>query len=189
MLKKEARKIYKQKRNEISPVQREKWNDLLLIQFQKISLPFIDVVFSYKAMEEYSEIDTTNIIRYLGFSNPDLKNAYPVCNFNNYTMKAVVAGSDDDFIVNRFGTLEPSGNTVLNAADIDLVLVPLLCFDKNGYRVGYGKGFYDKFLAGCRAGALKIGLSYFEAIDTITDRNEFDVPLDYCVTPERVYRF
>lgn len=189
MLKKEARKIYKQKRSDISAVQREKWNDLLLIQFQKISLPFINVVFTYKAMEEYSEIDTANIIRYLGFSNPELTTAYPVCNFTNYTMKAVVADNDDDFILNRFGILEPSGNTILNAADIDLVLVPLLCFDKQGYRVGYGKGFYDKFLAGCRPDALKIGLSYFEPIDKIADRNDFDIPLDYCVTPETVYGF
>jgi 5-formyltetrahydrofolate cyclo-ligase len=69
------------------------------------------------------------------------------------------------------------------------VFVPLLAFDNDGYRVGYGKGFYDKFLAKCRPDVLKVGLSYFDAIDTISDRAQFDIPLNYCITPQRIYEF
>ena len=70
-----------------------------------------------------------------------------------------------------------------------MVLVPLLAFDSKGYRVGYGKGFYDRFLKQCRNDCVKIGLSYFEPIDAINDAGEFDVPLDFCITPQKAYVF
>jgi len=69
------------------------------------------------------------------------------------------------------------------------VLVPLLSFDKKGFRVGYGKGFYDRFLMQCKSDCIKIGLSYFDPIDVIDDADEFDVPLDFCITPQKVYVF
>ena len=74
-------------------------------------------------------------------------------------------------------------------AEIDLVFVPLLAFDKKGFRVGYGKGFYDKWLAGCRPDCIKVGFSYFEPVESIDDRHEFDVPLNLCITPHNVYVF
>ena len=73
--------------------------------------------------------------------------------------------------------------------EIDLVLVPLLAFDQEGYRVGYGKGYYDKFLSQCREDVIKIGLSFFEPVDAISDINQFDMSLNYCVTPQQVYDF
>jgi 5-formyltetrahydrofolate cyclo-ligase len=69
------------------------------------------------------------------------------------------------------------------------VLVPLLAFDESGYRVGYGKGFYDRFLQQCRKDVLTVGFSYFDAIDKIEDTHQFDVPLNYCITPHRIYEF
>jgi 5-formyltetrahydrofolate cyclo-ligase len=74
-------------------------------------------------------------------------------------------------------------------ADIDMILVPLLAFDKKGYRVGYGKGFYDKYLADCRKNCIKAGFSYFDPVDEIADKGDFDVPLDLCITPQSVYVF
>lgn len=189
MLKKEARKLYRKKRENISHSQKEKWHDLILIQFQKLRLPFIETLFSYIVMESHNEIDPSNIVRFLKFNNPELITVYPVCEFPDCTMKAIVADDDDEFTLNQFGTLEPTYGPELNPKEIDLLIVPLLCFDKKGYRVGYGKGFYDKFLTNCREDVIKIGLSYFEPIDEITDRDEFDVPLNYCVTPDHIYVF
>jgi len=94
-----------------------------------------------------------------------------------------------ELINNEFGIDEPeSGNKILED-EIDLVLVPLLAFDKKGFRVGYGKGFYDKFLFNCRIDTLKIGLSFFDPVDEIVDINQFDISLNYCVTPKDVFIF
>jgi 5-formyltetrahydrofolate cyclo-ligase len=64
-----------------------------------------------------------------------------------------------------------------------------LAFDKKGHRVGYGKGFYDKFLTECKPKIINIGLSFFVPEELISDVLESDVILDYCVTPSGVYEF
>jgi 5-formyltetrahydrofolate cyclo-ligase len=88
-----------------------------------------------------------------------------------------------------YGIEQPRSGDIVSPLVIDCVLVPLLAFDEKGYRVGYGKGFYDRFLPVCRPGVISIGVSYFEAVPLISDTNEYDVPLTYCVTPQRLYVF
>jgi len=72
---------------------------------------------------------------------------------------------------------------------MEVVFIPLLAYDKNGNRVGYGKGFYDKFLAECNPNTIKIGLSFFEPEELISDINTSDVQLNYCVTPNKTFKF
>ena len=64
-----------------------------------------------------------------------------------------------------------------------------MAFDGKGNRIGYGKGFYDEFLKNCSKDTLKIGLSFFEAEAAIDGIEPHDIPLDYCVTPEKIYTF
>ena len=84
---------------------------------------------------------------------------------------------------------EPMDGVVTDAGIIDLVFVPLLIVDKLGYRIGYGKGFYDKYLPHCRPDCLKVGFCYFEPIEEIEGTHEFDVPLNLCITPNKFYVF
>ena len=90
---------------------------------------------------------------------------------------------------NRWGIPEPAAGREIAPETIDLVLIPLLAFDRKGHRVGYGKGYYDRFLKRCRGDCMKLGLSFFEPVDSIYDAGEHDVPLDLCVTPHRTYVF
>ena len=90
---------------------------------------------------------------------------------------------------NRFGIPEPSYGNSCDILKIDYVFVPLLCFDAAGNRVGYGQGFYDKFLSSCRDNCIKIGLSHFDPINKIEDCNEMDIKLDFCITPNKTYAF
>jgi 5-formyltetrahydrofolate cyclo-ligase len=92
-------------------------------------------------------------------------------------------------IISAWQISEPLHDEFIASQLIDLVLVPLLCFDWRGFRVGYGKGFYDKFITNCRQDCLKIGLSYFAHVDEITDIHEFDEKLDFCVLPNSVIKF
>lgn len=68
-----------------------------------------------------------------------------------------------------------------------LVLVPLLAFDKNGNRVGYGKGYYDRFLKFATKDTTIVGISLFEPVEFIEDSEDFDIKMNYCITPERVW--
>ena len=83
---------------------------------------------------------------------------------------------------------EPAG-TGIPPTEIDAVLVPGLCFDQMGHRVGYGKGYYDKFLSQCRPDCIKIGLSLFPLIDMIDGVGPHDVALDDCITPATLISF
>ena len=96
---------------------------------------------------------------------------------------------ETELVQSRFQIHEPAHNESVASSEIDLILVPLLCFDRRGYRVGYGKGFYDKLLNRCRADILKIGVSFFPQVEKIIDVHEFDAKLDFCVTPESIVNF
>ena len=65
------------------------------------------------------------------------------------------------FIQNDYNILEPDSSEEILPTDLDVVIIPLLCFDKNGNRVGYGGGYYDKFLSKTENAVMKIGLSFF----------------------------
>ena len=93
------------------------------------------------------------------------------------------------FQKNALGIPEPVSGIEIEALKIDVVFVPLLAFDNKGNRVGYGKGYYDRFLARCKPDCIKIGLSFFEEEQDSFIIEPTDIPLDYCVTPEQLYDF
>ena len=189
MLKSNARKLYKEKRMTLSETERIKLDDLLLIQLQTIQLPFITFLLSYWPIEQNHEPNTHLFTDYLEFQNPELIICYPKTNFQDQSIQSVQTDDDTRFRKNEYNLYEPDDGVVVNAGGIDMIFVPLLSFDKNGCRVGYGKGFYDRYLMQCRSDCLKVGFSYFEPLDSIDDSNEFDVPLNLCVTPTTVYVF
>ena len=189
MTKAALRKIYKEKRKQISWKDKERWTDLVLINFQKLDLPFISCVHTYIAIEEQNEIETENMTRYLKFKNPGIKIVVPKINLDAGEMRHYIFNDDVEMAPNSFGIIEPVKGEKVDATEIDLVLTPLLAFDKRGYRIGYGKGFYDKFFTKCKQDVIRVGLSFFEPEEIIDDINVHDIPLHYCVTPHNVYTF
>ena len=89
---------------------------------------------------------------------------------------------------NAWGIPEPQGGIEIDPQQLDVIFIPLLAFDIKGNRLGYGKGFYDRFLSNCKPQALKIGLSLFEAESSIP-QEKTDVMLTHCVTPDKTYTF
>jgi 5-formyltetrahydrofolate cyclo-ligase len=85
--------------------------------------------------------------------------------------------------------LVPSDYKLEKFDKIDIILIPLLVFDKFGNRVGYGKGIYDRILNQLNNDCLKIGLSFFEVSKENIQVNFYDQSLDYCQTPEKLYKF
>jgi 5-formyltetrahydrofolate cyclo-ligase len=189
MTKQVLRRIYKERRRELTPPEQAKLDDLLLIQFQTAELPFIQTLFSYWPIEANKEPNTHLFTGYLEFSNPGLQIAYPKTNLSIHEMTAIATTENTRFVKNEYGLEEPEAGPIVPVTEIDMVIVPLLAFDTHGYRVGYGKGYYDKFLSQCRPDCIKTGFSYFEPVAEIEDKHEFDVPLNLCITPQTVYVF
>ncbi|MFM7667073.1 MAG: 5-formyltetrahydrofolate cyclo-ligase [Bacteroidota bacterium] len=84
---------------------------------------------------------------------------------------------------------EPSTTQKTALSNLDIILLPLLCFDIQGNRVGYGKGYYDKLLENAPEKTLKIGISLFSEPEKIDDVNSTDIKMDFCITPNKLLRF
>lgn len=167
-----------------------KLDDLLLIQLQNLSFgDNIQTLLSYWPLEQQGEVNTLLFTHYLEHAIPNLQVAFPVVEFESMEMTAILVNDETDFVENKFGIPEPEEGDKIAPEELDVVFVPLLCYDEQGYRVGYGKGFYDRFLSGCREDVIKVGFSYFHPIDKIEDKNQFDVPLNFCITPDKIYEF
>jgi 5-formyltetrahydrofolate cyclo-ligase len=191
MKKRVIRHIYKERRQQLSAAQIRKLDDLMLIQFQKMDIAIPSLIMTYAPMEKMNEFNPQLITDYCCFKNPDQHLLYPVMVELDGKHEILSMMIDDNtlFDVNEYGIEEPVNGLDVYPSEIDMVIVPLLAFDGRGCRVGYGKGYYDRFLPRCREDCLKIGFSYFDAVELIEDANENDIRLDYCITHERIYEF
>jgi len=190
MLKKEIRKRYKEKRQQLTASDKLKMDDLMLIQLQRLSFDDnVKMLMSYWPLEQHAEPNTHLFTYYLEHHLPHIQLCFPLIDREAVHMKAIHVHEESDFVENEWGIPEPEEGPEVAPKEIDIVLVPLLAFDTKGFRVGYGKGYYDKFLKECRPDVITIGFSYFPPVDKIEDTHAFDVPLNYCITPQQLYEF
>jgi 5-formyltetrahydrofolate cyclo-ligase len=186
MLKKDLRLQYSALRKDISP--QSLLNSSLFIANSLLTLPVwnFNYYHIFLPISSKNEVDTSFILSILQGKDknivlPKIKNAH--------SLEHILLTDNTRLMANSWGVPEPVEGIEVNVEKIEVVFVPLLAFDKTGNRVGYGKGFYDTFLSNCKKDVIKIGLSLFTAEDRITDVNENDIPLDYCITPEKTYSF
>lgn len=187
MTKSELRKKYKMLRDALSI---SEVDDLsIAIANQLLKLPIWDYSFFhiFLAIEEQKEVNTDYILNIL--SGKDKHIVISKSDFKLGTMTHFLLTDNTKIKKNHYNIPEPIDGIEISNNKIEVVFIPLLAFDKTGNRVGYGKGFYDKFLSECNPETIKIGLSFFEAETKITDVFESDVKLDYCISPNKVYSF
>ena len=185
MTKPQIRERYLKKRYQADP-------EHLTTQLGKIfSEKPIKLLHSFIANRARHEVDTKRIRQILQTDFPGIQWVAPRMIPGTKRMETYVWTDETELITNRHGIEEPNPQTSqpVDSQAIDAVLVPLLAFDRQGHRVGYGGGYYDRFLTQCRVDTLKIGLSIFEPVQEIEDVNEWDVKLDICVTPDRTYHW
>lgn len=182
MLKKELRKTYIEKRNALTNAEKEKLQESIYQQIFNLDTDGINNVHLFLSMRKFNEIDTLPIINY--FRDKGKKIIVSRCNFNDDSLSHFYFEKDTKLKLNKFGVPEPENATEVDVKEIDLVFVPMLISDKKNFRVGYGKGFYDRFLAACRSDTQTIGLNFFTPIQHIKDTHEFDVPLDIVIYPK-----
>ena len=138
-------------------------------------------------IEAQNEVNTVFILKVL--RNKNKKIVLSKSDFGNQEMQHFIFNNDTKIELNHLNIPEPKNGISVNNDKIDVVFVPLLAYDNLGNRVGYGKGFYDKFLSNCQPKTIKIGLSFFNPEKIIDDININDVKLDYCLTPNYIYKF
>ncbi|MFV8321713.1 5-formyltetrahydrofolate cyclo-ligase [Flavobacterium sp. LB3P21] len=187
MNKTELRQKYKALRNSLSENEIEEMS--LAVANKILTLPIWEKTYFhiFLPITEHHEVNTEFILHLL--SGKDKEIIVSKADFETRNMTHFLLTDNTRIKKNEYNIPEPVDGIIVQSNKIDIVFVPLLTFDKKGHRVGYGKGFYDKFLSECKPDVIKIGLSFFEPEELITDVFEGDVKLDYCVTPNEVHSF
>lgn len=184
MTKRELRKIYLQKRRDLSAAEYTARNEALCENFfGAVDVGSITVLHTFLPIERNREVNTWLIIERLRRDFPQTKIAIPKINNQSAELEHYYFEGPEQLELNTWEIPEPVRGVPAPVEKIDAVLVPLLAFDRQGHRLGYGRGFYDRFLSGCRPDCVKIGLSLFDAEEKIHEIDETDVPLNIVVTP------
>jgi 5-formyltetrahydrofolate cyclo-ligase len=190
MTKTELRKIYLEERLSLSEHEYERMNlGICENFFSSMDFSKINVIHSFIPMEKTKEPDTWLIIERIQEEYPHIRISLPRINVKTIDIDNIFFETHKQLKTNPWGIPEPQYGEATETKDIDMVLVPMLIGDRRGHRVGYGKGFYDKFLSTCSKDCISVGLCFFEPIQAIGDINNLDIPLRYFVTPLMVHRF
>ncbi|MCB4807516.1 5-formyltetrahydrofolate cyclo-ligase [Tamlana sp. 62-3] len=187
MKKAELRNIYKTKRQQLSEIDVDNLSIAIANQLLKLTVWQASFYHVFLTIEEQKEVNTDYILNIL--SGKDKNIVISKSDFKTYEMTHFLLTDNTKIKKNKYNIPEPIDGIEIKNENIEVVFIPLLAFDKQGNRVGYGKGFYDRFLSKCRPETIKIGLSFFEAETEITDVFESDITLDFCVTPNKTYKF
>lgn len=184
MTKSELRKIYLEKRAAMSAAELDAASRAIADRFFKeVDLAGVKKLHTFIRVARTHELDTSRIYYRLWKDRAEIETYAPRIELGGTRMENVFFHAASDLTENRWGIREPDGEQTASPDEFDIVLVPLLAFDAQGHRVGYGKGYYDRFLAECRPDCLKVGLSAFAAEERIDDVHAADIKLDLCLTP------
>ncbi|MEZ4778230.1 MAG: 5-formyltetrahydrofolate cyclo-ligase [Flavobacteriaceae bacterium] len=180
------RKKYLEKRGQLTTEEIDSLS--LAIANQSLKLPIWDKTYYhlFLSISEKKEVDTQYLLHIL--QGRDKSIVVPKADFNSGAMKHLLLQENTPLKISSYGIPEPVEGIEIPSEKIDVVFVPLLAFDTHGNRIGYGKGFYDRFLKACNPGSTFVGLSFFEPEEQL-EKDPFDIPLHYCITPGKIHSF
>ena len=187
MSKQELRKLYLGKRDKLSESEYERLCRMIVENFFRHGqLTSVNTLHTYLAVIEKKEVDTWPILDRLKRESPHIRIAVP--KMNGQELEHFLYEGLHQLDQNSYGIFEPIQGIPTDLSRIDTVIVPLLVADKSGHRLGYGRGYYDRFLSQCPPNCRKIGLSLFNLEDKIP-ADAWDVKLDMVITPFKAVTF
>ncbi len=192
MDKESLRRTYRRKRKELSSETVDQLSQRIARHFAVFleGLPHkVSYLHIFLPIGKNNEVNTWHIIDHLRESEPHINIVVSKSNLEDGSMQSFLLKDDTELAPNELDIPEPVSADHVEDHLIDLVVMPLLTFDRNGDRVGYGAGFYDKFLEHCPDRVLKVGVSFFEPVEKIMDVGDHDIVLDHCITPDTVHDF
>ncbi len=140
------------------------------------------VIHCYISINERNEVNTHSLIEKM--LKMDKQLIVPITQMETGTLRNAPLENFDELKINKWGVLEPEIGPEIAVSTIELVVVPMVGGDSNKNRIGYGKGFYDRFLA--QLECPKIGLLFQNCLAEKLPVESFDVQLDKIVTDKRV---
>jgi len=175
------RKTYLEKRNTLSDTEYIKRNKALCSKlFNSIDFSNVKYLHLFLPILKFNEVNTWLIIKHIKEHYPTINIVIP--KVENSILNHYLFESKEQLTKSKWGIDEPSYGKIIEPKKIDLVLVPLIIADKQGNRIGYGKGFYDRFLKDCKPNCKKVGLSLLPLLDEILCIEPTDIPLDHVIT-------
>lgn len=187
MNKKELRLKYKELRQQLSTNEIDEMSIEIANNVLKLDIWNNTYFHLFLSIEEQKEVNTEFILHILHGKDKEI--VISKSNFESLEMTHYLLTDNTKIKKNQHNIPEPVDGIEVPVNKIDVVFVPLLAFDLNGNRVGYGKGFYDIFLSKCKPNVIKIGLSFFEAENSIEGIFENDIRLNYCISANKIYTF
>lgn len=154
--------------------------------FSGIDLSFAKVIHTYLPMEGRREADVWPVIERIRREFPQIRLAAPRVRgmmLENFFLEGL-----HQLEKSPLGIPEPKGGIPVDAEKIDFVLTPLLLADRSGNRLGYGKGYYDRFFKSCRPDCTKVGISLLDPVDELPAQPH-DIRLDMLITPGEILSF
>lgn len=179
------RKTYIARRSALSKEEIEDKSLAIANQALKMSIWDKTYYHIFLSIRGKKEINTEYLLHIL--QGKDKNICVPVMK-KNAQLEHILLQDNTRIKIAGFGVPEPEDGIAIPTEKMEVVFVPLLAYDKKGNRTGYGKGFYDRFLSQTKSDTIFIGLSLFEPEDEIPS-DIYDVPLDYCITPNNIHTF
>ncbi|MDB5274248.1 MAG: 5-formyltetrahydrofolate cyclo-ligase [Chitinophagaceae bacterium] len=186
--KKEERLYYQQLRDALSVEEREQRSKQIAEHYLNVfKQERPQAVHLFLPIAAKGEIDTLIILKRLNEEYPEVKTVTSVIATDHQSLLTLEIRIDTPLHINRWGIPEPVSRVFFPERDIQEVLTPLLAMDAAGYRLGYGKGFYDRFFFTCSSNVKRTGINFFPLTDHALLRDEWDVPLHRLISPEGVF--
>ena len=179
------RQLFKKHRSELTDNEVKDLNKAIFINLLKTDLFKKTYYHIYLSNSLNNEVETDEVIKLLFKKN---KRVY-VPKIMGENLIHIEINKNTSYSENQFSVREPSSANTSDPKIFDVVFIPLLAYDKSGERVGYGGGYYDRFLLNTKKNVLKVGLSFYEPVEKILNVEEHDIKLDYVITPKIVYNF
>lgn len=179
------RKSFSERRSAIDPEYKNKLDSKIINRFMSLaSYRYADTILLYYPVK--GEIDVRPIISASLASGKRV--ALPRCEDKGSVMNFHYINTPEELEMGRFGLMEPSLQSEMFDPENDVgqcvVVIPALAYDKRGYRLGYGKGFYDRYFS--TYGISRVGLIYSQFLVNELPHGKYDISVDILVSEKEV---
>lgn len=167
-------------------------NNLSEDKVKEVSSRITNMFFSLEAIKEKqnfllyhsfgNEIITYDIINVILRENKNVYLPY----ISNKKIEISQIYSKKELKSGAFGIMEPLDRQDINVNKMDVLVVPGLLFDRKGYRIGYGGGYYDRLLAGIDSHILTIGLAYDDFLQESLPIDKYDIPVKLIISEKQI---